>query len=225
MKQDRRLPQPGHIRCNRPLRHPGCPRSDHWLVAHKAQPGGTAPAQDSGRFLIRQESPKSFHNGLPSGDGNTHGMFLDRMNGLVQPTSPGNDSAVKSNNQTGQSTAAALRAADTDRLGNFEEHTVCPNRHLWIWTPWIWGRCGCGVMMNDPDRPMLISGPSMESWGRDFAAGTVPGIFAAQRRPGNGHVARHRGSAAAGTGRYCVVVSTTATAGSPIISNMSQAPA
>lgn len=105
-------------------------------------------AQDSGRFLDSSgESKNPPVNGLPSGDGNTHGMFLDRMNGLAQPTSPGNDSAVSSN-QTGQSTAA-LRAADTDRLGEFRGATPFAQTVTLDLDPLDMGPLRVRVMMND----------------------------------------------------------------------------
>ncbi len=74
-------------------------------------------------------------------------MFLDRMNGLAQPTSPGNDSAVSSN-QTGQSTAA-LRAADNDRLGEFRGATPFAQTVTLDLDPLDMGPLRVRVMMND----------------------------------------------------------------------------
>ena len=76
MKQDRRLRSPSH------QMQSTAPPS--WMPSQRSPVSGAQGttgaeqhlAQDSGDSWIRQEVQKSSINGLPSGDGNTHGMFF-----------------------------------------------------------------------------------------------------------------------------------------------------
>ena len=123
-------------------------------------------------------------------------MFLDRMNGLTQPTSPETtvQSTIKPDNQPPH------YALPTSPAGEFRgDNTVCPNRHMDL-DPLDMGPLQVRVMMNDRTVHAHIPRPSMESWGRTLTAGTVPESSA--HWAWNGHVARHRGSAAGR--RYCV---------------------
>lgn len=105
-------------------------------------------AQDSGRFSdSSDESHRPSANVLPTSEGNNRALFLDRMNGMGQPTGVANG-GVSAGDDSGQSTGAA-RASDADRLGEFRGVAPFSQTVTLDLDPLDMGPLRVRVMMND----------------------------------------------------------------------------